>query len=124
MVKRNEDEDWKVLANDIKECSGKGYDWNDIKNPEFCYKELARLGFSLSVTFLPTWHFEDHRKKAGVPLTDEEREKLGDGKWSYQLEGGKYKDRGNHACPLTNSLEQAASIELYNVCRLQYEGKL
>ena len=120
----NDDEKWEGLSAEIEECSGKRYDPEDLKNIEFCYKEVGRLGFSMSVTFLPDWHFKEEWAEHGVEPTKEKLKALGDGKYSYQLLGGIYKDRGDHPCPLMDTPELAAATALFNVARLKAHGRI
>ena len=124
MVAINDDDRWIHLAEEIEGTSGQKYNPDDLKSIDFCYKEVGRYGFSMSVTFLPDWHFKEEWKKHGVKATKEKVKELGAGKYSYQLLGGIYEERGDHPCPLAETPEMAAAAALFNVCRLRAEGKL
>jgi hypothetical protein len=124
MVAYNEDLRWQALAKEIEETSGREFSPDDIKRIEFCYEEVGKLGFSMSITFLPDWHFKNAWKERDRTPTQEELEQLGSGKYSYQLLGGIYEERGNHPCPLLDSPQLAAATALFNVCHLRAAGKL
>ena len=115
---------WISLSREIEETSGKSYRPEDLANIEFCYQEVGRLGFSMSITFLPDWYFKEEWKKHGREPSEVKVLELGPGKYSYQLLGGPYEDRGNHPCPLLDTPQDAASTALFNICRLKAEGKI
>lgn len=104
--------DWTALADEIFEASGTRYDPADLQSPDWCARELARMGYSINFLFT-TLEYATHvhgrppampEAFAGVPVT-------------YQLWGPLYPERGAHPSPLCPSLQVAAATALYNMRR-------
>ena len=119
-----DDQKARALSAEIASYSGTVYDPKDLQDFEWCFKEIGRLGFSISVTFLPFSYFQAAWKENGVTPEPEQVERTRAGLFSYQLKGGRYKSRGDHDCPLFSRAGECLSTALFNVHRLKSMGRL
>jgi hypothetical protein len=103
---------WFNLANEFQEM-GVDYQPTDLADPDWCIKELARLGYSISVTYVTrAWARQRFNREPDYPPGVE-------GMYTYQLWGPRYPDRGVHSSPLMLNLSEAPAIALFNIRRLE-----
>ncbi len=88
---------WASMIEDLTKFLSKKVVLDDVKSIDWCYREVARLGYRMSVTFMPIQEMRKMRMEGiGVPFTEEEEKRFGDGKYSYQLSGEGYESHGRH----------------------------
>lgn len=119
-----DDQKARALSAEIESYSGTAYDPKDLQDFEWCFKEIGRLGFSVSVTFLPFSYFEDAWKQHEVRPSPKQIDQAKNGLFSYQLKGGRYAERGKHDCPLLTTATECVATALFNIHRLRSMGKL
>lgn len=121
--------DWPALCDELREF---GYDFTpeQVADPDWCIKELGRMGYSISVTFMTPDEYLDMVSQIGAVNVNSTfvRDNLNTisqlgGVYSYQLKGGRYATRGAHSSPLVPRLDVCASAALYNICRLTHAGE-
>jgi hypothetical protein len=104
---------WSVLAMEFRGM-GSDYTPEQLSDPAWCARELARLGYSVSFSFI-TYEYAVHKMGGGEPFNKAAFDGV---PITYQLWGPLYDERGAHSSPLCDTLEDAAAIALYNVVRL------
>jgi hypothetical protein len=104
---------WRALSQEFRQF-GITYQPAKLADPDWCVKELARLGYSISVTYVTrAWAFSQFGRDPDYPNGI-------DGMYTYQLWGPRYQNRGAHPCPLVDTIDGATAVALFNVCRLDF----
>ena len=102
---------WTELSKEFEQI-GVNYQPTELANPDWCIKELARLGYSISVTYVTrAWARKRFNREPDYPNGME-------GMYTYQLWGPRYPERGAH--PLMDSLDNAVAVALFNIRQLEY----
>jgi hypothetical protein len=92
----------------------KHYAPDQLADPDWCVKELANLGYSISITYVTrAWALEKFGREPDYPPGV-------DGLYTYQLWGPRYPSRGSHPSPLMDDIYVTAAVALYNICRLDH----
>jgi hypothetical protein len=107
------DPKWQALAEEMKEF-GCNYTAEQLNDPDWCAKELARLGYSITYSYIT---LESATALRGEPPAIPEAFP----NWTYQLWGPRYSKRGNHDVYAVPDLNLAGATALYNICRLNWQ---
>ena len=124
--------DWPAAAQQITDF-GVPTTAEELQNPEWCARQLAKLGFSLRITTLTEQSYLNQVRAIGKidpagALAQETVASIREAGvfFTYQLEGGNEKyqvdGRGAHNTFLAESMPQCAAIALWNVAKLSAEG--
>jgi hypothetical protein len=91
---------------------GKNYPPDKLADLDWCIKELAALGYSTSIIYVTRAYAKSRfgREPDYPPGVI--------GLYTYQLWGPRYLERGSHQSPLTDNINEAVMIALFNICRL------
>ena len=103
---------WEALSLEFTEI---GYDYHaeQVADPDWCARELARKGYSISLTMVTVEYVQAHFGR-----TPHDPDAFPN--WTYQLWGPRYPKRGNHNTYAMLSLAESAATALYNICRLEW----
>lgn len=106
------DPQWEALS---LEFTNMGYDYHaeQIADPDWCARELARKGYSISLTLVTTEYVQ---QRFGRPPHDPDAFP----NWTYQLWGPRYPTRGDHNTYAMPTLSVSAATALFNICRLEW----
>lgn len=108
------DDRWKALAAEFAQ-NDVSYTPEQLCDPDWCSKEIARKGYSISFVCVTREYVEHITGKPPV-----RQDMVPWPHWVYQLWGRRYRDRGAHQSPVTESLAESAATALFNVCRLEW----
>lgn len=111
------DDRWKALSVEFTQL-GASYTPEQLADPDWCAKEIARKGYSVSFVCV-TQEYVAHM--LGKPPARPDLVTWPH--WVYQLWGKHYKQRGAHQSPVQKTLAESAATALFNVCRLEWGDK-
>jgi hypothetical protein len=124
----NEGLNWDIAAGELTDM-GLVCTADQLQDPEWCYRELGKMGYSLRITYETDEHYLAKVRAIGkmsldhpvVQQTVAQIKEAGGGYFTYQLEGREYQTRGTHNTFMLESLPQCAAIALTNMVRLNKE---
>lgn len=95
------------------------YTLEKLKDADFVYREIGRLGFSMSITYSPVDMVNASRLRTGKKaLAPDERKAIGEGGFTFQLLGGPITTRGEHASPVCPNMSEMLATALFNVLNI------
>jgi hypothetical protein len=122
---KSKTKDWTAFVEGLNAEFGVSYTAEQIADPDWCFKEIGRLGYSCQITLITPEIIRQRWETHKIDPSDKERREYleeierNGGFYTYQLQGHQYKERGSHQSPMSLNLQDSAAVALYNVLKVR-----